>query len=126
MNESKPNLEDDIMAAAWICDKVRSSELYAQNLYAAMCNNEFQRREVWPILKDERWSCSWRYAGGLVARIVGSGDYMNYYCSGIGAFSPSDEAYAGHANEGTVTAEIEQDLAQLGWTVILDNGDDSI
>jgi hypothetical protein len=114
-----PNLENDIMSAAWFCDKVRSSDLYAQNLYAAMCNNEFQRREVWPILTDERWSCSWRYAGGVVARIVGKGDYMDYYCSGIGAFSPSDEAYAGHVNEGVVTAEIEQDLALLGWCVIL-------
>jgi hypothetical protein len=51
---------------------------------------------------------------------------MDYYCSGIGAFSPSDETYAGHINEGVVTAEIEQDLALLGWRVILNNGDDGI
>ena len=121
-----PNLENDIMAAAWLCDKVRSSESYAQNLYAAMCNNEFQRKDVWPILTDERWSCSWRYAGGLVARIVGKGDYMDYYCSGIGAFKPDDAAYAGHVNESHVTEEIEQDLDRLGWRVILDNSDQGI
>jgi hypothetical protein len=121
-----PNLENDIMAATWFCDKVRSSESYAQNLYAAMCNNQFQRKEVWPILTDERWSCSWRYAGGLVARIVGKGDYMDYYCSGIGAFKPDDDAYSGHVNESHVTEEIEQDLAQLGWRVILDDGDQGI
>jgi len=121
-----PNLENDIMAATWFCDKVRSSESYAQNLYAAMCNNQFQRKDVWPILTDERWSCSWRYAGGLVARIVGTGDYMDYYCSGIGAFNPKDELFAGHVNESHVTEEIEQDLAQLGWSVILDDGDQGI
>ena len=118
-----PNLENDIMAATWFCDKVRLSESYAQNLYAAMCNNEFQRKDVWPILTDERWSCSWRYAGGLVARIVGKGDYMDYYCSGIGAFKSTDAAYVGHVNESHVTEEIEQDLDQLGWRVILDDGD---
>jgi len=118
-----PNLENDIMAATWFCDKVRSSESYAQNLYAAMCNNQFQRKDVWPILTDERWSCSWRYAGGLVARIIGTGDYMDYYCSGIGAFSVNDEIDTGYVSESHVTEEIEQDLDQLGWCVVLDNRD---
>ena len=121
-----PNLENDIMAAAWFCDKVRSSESYAQNLYAAMCNNQFQRKDVWPILTDERWSCSWRYAGGLVARIVGKGDYMDYYCSGIGAFDLNEELHAGHVSESHVTEEIEQDLDRLGWRVILNDGDQGI
>ena len=118
-----PNLENDIMAAAWFCDKVRSSESYAQNLYAAMCNNEFQRKDVWPILTNERWSCTWRYAGGLVARIVGKGDYMDYYCSGIGAFDLNEELLADYVSESHVTEEIEQDLDRLGWLVILDDGD---
>jgi hypothetical protein len=113
-----PNLENDIMSAAWICDKVRSSGSYAQNLYAAMCNNQFQRKDVWPILKDERWSCSWRYAGGVVARIVGTGDYIDYYCSGIFG---EGEYTTGYVPESQVTAEIEQDLAELGWYVVLDN-----
>ena len=118
-----PNLENDIMAATWFCDKVRSSESYAQNLYAAMCNNEFQRKDVWPILTNERWSCTWRYAGGLVARIVGKGDYMDYYCSGIGAFDLNEELLADYVSESHVTEEIEQDLDRLGWLVILDDGD---
>jgi len=111
-----PNLEDDIMKAAWFCDKVRASEAYAQNLYAAMCNNEFQKRDVMPILKDERWSCSWRYAGGLVARIRGTGDYMDWYCSGIG----TEET--GFVPESCATTEIVADLYTLGWNIILDEG----
>mgnify|MGYP003705677079 CR=1 FL=1 len=27
----------------WILEKVRESDVYAQHLYAAMCNNEFQK-----------------------------------------------------------------------------------
>jgi hypothetical protein len=52
---------------------------------------------------------------------------MDYYCSGIGAFNPNDDKlFAGHVNESHVTEEIEQDLAQLGWRVILDDGDQGI
>ena len=56
------NLEFDLRTTEWILERVRNSDIYAQNLYAALCNNEFQRTEIMPILKDEFWSCSWRYA----------------------------------------------------------------
>jgi hypothetical protein len=58
------------------------------------------KREVMPFLRDERWSCSWRYAGGIVADIEGSGDYMDYYAGG---------------NEGIVSDEVRIDLLNLGW-----------
>ena len=110
------NLEEDIRACAWMLKKVQDSETYAQNLYAAMCNNVFQRNEVWPRLKDEYWSCSWRSAGGIIAELRGQGDYIDWYCSGI--FGAGDaESFRGYVNESTVTDEIRQDLFAIGWTV---------
>lgn len=94
---------DDLVA------KVRYSDAYAQNLYAALCNMQWQRTEVWPLLKGQLWSVSWRVAGGYIADIRNEGDYLNWYCSGIG---PENESYV---SEGTVTDEIAADLKSLGW-----------
>jgi hypothetical protein len=96
--------------------KVMDSETYAQNLYAAMCNNVFQPNQVWPRLKDEYWSCSWRSAGGIVADLRGQGDYIDWYCSGIFGAGEVD-SHLGYVSESTVTDEIRQDLFAIGWTV---------
>jgi hypothetical protein len=116
----KDNLEYDLRSTKWICDKVKSSDVYAQNLYAAMCNNAFQKRDVMPILKDEMWSCSWRYAGGIVADMQEKGDYIDWYCTGIGT---TEE---GFVPESYVTDEINDDLRTLGWNVILDDEEDRV
>jgi hypothetical protein len=110
----KNNLEWDLRTADWILEKVRISDSYAQNLYAAMCNNSFQKLDVMPILKEERWHCSWRYAGGIIADMREKGDYIDWYCSGMGK---NDE---GFVPESAVTDEIRQDLKKLGWVVIED------
>ena len=110
------NLEKDIQACDWMLQKVQDNETYAQNLYAAMCNNVFQRNEVWPRLKDEYWSCSWRSAGGIVADLRGQGDYIDWYCSGILGVGEAD-SYMDYVSESTVTDEIRQDLFAIGWTV---------
>ena len=110
------NLEKDIQACEWMLKKVQDSETYAQNLYAAMCNNVFQRNEVWPRLRDEYWSCSWRAAGGIVADLRGQGDYIDWYCSGIMGVGEAD-SFQGYVSESTVTDEIRQDLFAIGWTV---------
>jgi len=112
------NLEQDIRACESMMKKVQDSETYAQNLYAAMCNNVFQPNQVWPRLRDEYWSCSWRAAGGIVAelrgqdeaggivaKLRGQGDYMDWYCSGIFGAGEAD-SYQGYVSEGTVTDEI--------------------
>ncbi len=78
------DMEYDMRTSPWLCEKVRNSDTYAQNLYAAMCNTEWQKREVMPILRDETWSCTWRSAGGIVANLREQGDYIDWYCSGIG------------------------------------------
>jgi len=116
------NLEYELLTTNWILEKARSSEVYAQNLYAAMCNNSFQKLDVMPILKEERWGCSWRYAGGIIADMLEKGDYIDWYCTGMrgghdmGGSYIRDEFVA----EGIVTDEIKEDLKKLGWIVIQD------
>jgi len=122
----KDNLEYDLRSAKWICDKVKASESYAQNLYAAMCNNDFQKLDTWPILTDKRWSCSWRYAGGIIADMREHGDYIDWYCSGIKGNidlggGVEEDSHPTWVNESVVTDEIRDDLKRLGWIVIEDN-----
>lgn len=126
------NMEYDLRSTKWICDKAKENEAYAQNLYAAMCNNEFVKNDVWPILTDKRWSASWRSAGGIVANMVESGDYIDWYCSGIrnelsedeyqSMSSIDQERYFYYKNnfvsESHVTDEIREDLLKLGWIVV--------
>ena len=110
------------MAAEWFVTKVRASDVYAQNLYAAMCNNDFQKLEPWALLKDEGWGVSWRAAGGVVADLRNEGDYLTWYCSGIMGEGSYIEGYV---PEGVVTEEIAEDLRKLGWQV-LDNDNDVV
>jgi hypothetical protein len=118
------NLEYDLLTTDWILQKVRNSESYAQNLYAAMCNRDFMKIDVIPILKDQLWHCSWRYAGGIIADMKGEGDYIDWYCSGIGShesgYGLSGKSGNGYVSEGTVTSEIEADLLKLEWRVMPD------
>lgn len=129
----KDNLEWDLRTTDWILEKVRSRDDYAQNLYAAMCNNGFIRLEVIPVLKEEEWSCSWRYAGGIIADMRQEGDYIDWYCSGIrdiGVYAPAKEneeftdeqkarlaVVEKYVGEGHITDEIRNDLQRLGWAV---------
>ena len=103
----QPNIEDgnmeaDMKVSPVILEKVKD-QMYAVNLYRILCNNEFTCPD-----KKEPWSCTWRYAGGLVAELRNIGeDYMDFYCSG---------------NESSIDTEIEEDLQNLGWTVVPDSG----
>lgn len=114
----EPNLERDMKDAAWFVAKVRANESYAQNVYAALCNNEFQKLEVIPVLKNETWSCTWRYAGGLVADIRCQGDYMDWYCSGMGFVGDEGYLEQGFVHESQITDEVRDDLEQLGWIAV--------
>jgi hypothetical protein len=124
------SLEYDLRTTEWVIEKVKSDKVYAQHLYAAMCNNDFQRNDVWPILTGKTWSCSWRHAGGIIANIRGEGDYLDWYCSGI--VGEDDDRWnnlsedskkriletRAHVAESDVTDEIRKDLFKLGWLVI--------
>ena len=117
----KNNLEYDLRSTKWICDRAKSNKTYAQNLYAAMCNQDWQRNDVWPLLKGETWTCSWRYAGGIVAHMREEGDYIDWYCSGIQGEPDEDWVDLGHVPEGTVTDEIREDFFKLGWLPVGNN-----
>lgn len=129
----KENLEYDLRTCDWMLDKVRNDDAYAQNLYAALCNNEFIKNDVWPVLTDKRWHCSWRYAGGILADMRQQGDYIDWYCSGIREEHNIDddqfqqmskeaqELYIirkKYVGEGHVTDEIQTDLKTLGWLLV--------
>ena len=128
----KDNMEYDLRSTQWIIDKAKD-DAYAQNLYAAMCNNDFTKNDVWPILTEKRWSCSWRHAGGIIADMQGKGDYIDWYCSGIrdakildddefrALTKEQQESYIQGKKfvpESCVTDEIRKDLLKLGWIVI--------
>ena len=126
------NMEYDLRSTPWICDKVKEDDVYAQNLYAAMCNNEFQRNDMMPILKDQKWGCSWRHAGGIISDMQEKGDYIDWYCSGIKNTPIEQSAWdnltleeqqryketEAYVSESVVTDEIRSDLKKLGWLVL--------
>ena len=78
---------------------------------------QWQKIEVLPVLKEETWSCTWRSSGGIVAELRGEGDYLSWYCSGMGGLSDYHDSgeFEGFVSEGRVTEEIEADLKTLGW-----------
>jgi hypothetical protein len=89
---------------------------------------QWQKREVMPILKDEVWSCTWRYAGGIVADMRGEGDYIDWYCSGMGdgLGNGDSDGTKGFVAESVITDEIANDLYQLGWVPVPYPEDDRI
>lgn len=127
------NMEWDLLTTDWILEKARADEAYAQNLYAAMCNNGFIKLDVIPILTEKEWSCSWRYAGGIIADMRQEGDYIDWYCSGIRNYDYNSdeepqkeltdeqkqrlEILDRYVPEGRITKEIREDLQRLGWAV---------
>jgi hypothetical protein len=124
------NLEYDLRSTPWMAEKCKD-DLYAQHLYAALCNNDFIKNDVWPILQDKRWGCSWRHAGGIVADIREQGDYIDWYCSSMrNQIDPEEfdllneeqknkyKKTMAHVREGVVTDEIRKDLFDLGWNII--------
>lgn len=124
-NRPENDLEYDLRTTEWILEKARSRDSYAQNIYAALCNMRWQKLDVLPILKDEFWSCSWRSAGGIVANMLQKGDYIDWYCSGMGGLGAYDQdgeetfeqwqERTKFVPEGRVTEEIRQDFQKLGW-----------
>lgn len=133
----KNNLEYDLRTTDWILEKVRSSDVYAQNLYAALCNNRYLKYllpntedNLVDVLKSglPKWSCSWRHAGGVIADMKQTGDYIDWYCSGIketltpeeiAELTPEQRHFYDlskkNVGEGHITDEVLEDLRRLGW-----------
>jgi len=112
------NMEYDLLMSDYIAEKCKDDK-YAQNLYAALCNNSFIKNEVWPILVEKTWSCSWLYAGGIIADIREQGDYLDWYCSGMagGLGNGDEDGSKGYVGESVITEEIKDDLLKLNWLV---------
>lgn len=110
------DLSLDLMSTNWIIEKVKD-DIYAQHLYAALCNNEFVKNEMLPILREEFWHCSWRSAGSIISDMRNEGDYIDWYCSGI-RDGTEEEPIKSYLSEGTVSDEIRNDLRKLGWVIL--------
>ena len=108
------DLEDEMHQATWFKFKVQRNKVFAQHLYAALCNNEFQKIAVLPLLRDDTWACSWRSAGRIVADLREYEDYLDWYYSGV---RDDGEYSTNYVAEGHVTDEIRDALKQLGWVV---------
>lgn len=128
MKPTLPSLEKSLKASPLIKEKCQDIS-YAQNLYAALCNTDWQTLELWSILKDEVWNCSWRAAGSIVADIRDCGEkYTAWYCSGISSdystYNLDPANLSLHSSdikfvaEGVITDEIRTDLESLGWRVV--------
>ena len=76
-------------------DKIRADKETSQAMWAALANNAWTHEDGTIALY------SFRAAGDFIAAIRGTGDYLNWYCSG-----PA----------GVVREDIAQALAAEGWT----------
>ena len=114
-------VQEDLWAQTAICERIGTDEVFAQHVYAALCNQQFIRvDELAP--KAEPWTCSWRMAGEIIANIrnefynkVHDPDiietYVRWYCSGMGCLE-------GAVDEGVVTEEVRNMFRDMGWTII--------
>lgn len=100
------DMEIDIKNTPVILHKVRTNDIYTQNLYAALCNNIFVNDN------NEEYGYSWRDAANIVCSIRKSGHYLDWYRSG----SSND---SGKVSEGTITQEISNDLSVIGWKALV-------
>lgn len=92
----RPSLCRDIQDAVIIKNKLRGSKNYCKRFYGTLCNNEL-------VNGSQITGYSWRSTGGLIADILGEGDYMNWYCSG---------------GEGFIDDEVRLDLLAIGWHIV--------
>lgn len=84
-----------------------SDDKLAQEIYAALCNVAWYDKDN----VQNIYTCSWRYAGGLISRIRNEKhnkmeNYLDYYCSGIAD---------GGVAEGTITTRVLEIFTNLGW-----------
>lgn len=102
------NLEHTLKTTPELVNIIKNNPDFAHKMYAAMCSVTWYRKmnstedEIIRRLMEDRtyWSCSWRYAGGIISDITGVGDYLDYYCGG---------------DEGYVDEEVADILRKYNW-----------
>lgn len=87
-------------------------DVFAQNFYAALCNNDYYVDNNADVLA----SFSWRTSAEIVAEIrslvnIFHEDYMNWYCSGCSGTMSNQPDYV---REEVITDEIIRCLNQIG------------
>ena len=109
------SLETEMKADAIVIAYLQDVEV-AKNFYRALSNMRWRKiivardahKQTIAKLKGEElgvWSCSWRYAAGVIADIRNTHyntteDYMDFYCSG---------------SEGEVTSPVKECFNRMGW-----------
>lgn len=76
-------------------DRMIEDEEFCMDIWAALSNVSWHN-----VKTGENYSCSFKYAGSLIAKIIGKGDYLDWYCC---------------TKDCVVTEEIEEGLNSLGW-----------
>jgi len=95
MSNLYTKFDDDVRAA--IGTRLRASEEDAAQFWSALANQGW----VHDSAPDQEVSYSFRAAGGFIAQIRGSGNYIDWYCSG-----PTE----------TVAPWISEALGAKGWS----------
>lgn len=81
-------------------EKVQN-ENFAKKLYDCLCNTIWYNKTT-----NDIYSCTWRYAGGIVADMRKKGEnYLDFYCQGF-------------SDEGDYHQEIYEELNQNGFKAI--------
>lgn len=104
---AKPSLERDLAASRHIQLCVRS-KLFALLLYVALYGIEWRHIE-----SSETWSCSWRYAEGIISSLRGEPGFGMWYLL----------EYEQTLEEGTIDEVVLAEIAALGWTPVTNDGD---
>lgn len=78
-----------------IADKLQDDD-FAKDVYRALCNMRWQSKNN----PKKVYSCTWRYAGELVAELRAKGEiYLDFYLSG---------------GEGGITKEVGEAFGEMG------------
>jgi hypothetical protein len=118
-------LKTDLWAQTDICKRIGRDEVFAQHVYAALCNQQFIRVEEWELTTGAdsiKVSYSWRKAAEIIALIRNEfynktenpdviETYVHWYCSGMGCLE-------GAVEEGVVTDEVRDIFRNMGWSPI--------
>jgi hypothetical protein len=85
----------EAMLARTLGERMKSNNDLCKDVWAALANVTWYHPE-----SKQEYSCSFRYAGGLIADLRGEGDYMDWYCC---------------APNASITDEIRRTFKKEGW-----------
>jgi isochorismate hydrolase len=109
-NDLESQMHADKIVISYCADKKIATEFYFAlcNMRWRVINTKSHEDKVIDKLKgmkDESWSCTWRYAGGIIAEIRNKyynseEDYLDFYCMG---------------NEGIISDTVRECFERMGW-----------